>query len=263
MRLPSRPVEGGARVSKPDLARDPQGQTVSSRNAGRSLNSLSAPAAQNWPAGPEEQRPVRRGPRSPAEAPAAVRGRPARRPLPRERCPADRPGHAHATVQAPKCRAACSAATPTGTPNVTLTLTLARQDRARSPPGEPRGAAHRTPAASAPRRSRERAGRSLPAAGARCPRTHPPDGPPGVRLHHPGAVQVVVVGRRVARRQEAARAGRVDPAAALRCKRQTQAVTVGVEASPLRAPRRGPAPPSAPRRRPAGGRCPPRLEPGG
>lgn len=135
MRLPSRPVEGGARVSKPDLARDPLGQTVSSRNAGRSLNSLSAPAAQNWPAGPEEQRPVRRGPRSPAEAPAAVRGRPARRPLPRERCPADRPGHAHATVQAPKCRAACSAATPTGTPNVTLTLTLARQDRARAAQG--------------------------------------------------------------------------------------------------------------------------------
>lgn len=154
MRLPSRPVEGGARVSKPDLAHEiPRGKPhVSSRNAGRSLNSLSAPAAQNWPAGPEEQRPVRRGPRSPAEAPAAVRGHPARRPLPRERCPADRPGHAHATVQAPKCRAACSAATPTGTPNVTLTLTLARQDRARALPGEPRGAAHRTPAASAPRR---------------------------------------------------------------------------------------------------------------
>lgn len=139
---------------------------VSSRNAGRSLNSLSAPAAQNWPAGPEEQRPVRRGPRSPAEAPAAVRGRPARRPLPRERCPADRPGHAHATVQAPKCRAACSAATPTGTPNVTLTLTLARQDRARaaqgaagSPAPHARGLGPQTRCGSAPAAASPRQGR--------------------------------------------------------------------------------------------------------
>lgn len=115
---------------------------------------------------------------------------------------------------------------------------------ARAPPREPRGAAHRTPAASAPRRSRERAGRSLPAAGARCPRAHPPDGPPGVRLHHPGAVQVVVVGRRVARRQEAARAGCVDPAAALRCKRQTDTGGHrgrGSEPPPLPPPRPSPA----------------------
>lgn len=57
---------------------------------------------------------------------------------------------------------------------------------------------------------------------------HAPDGPPGVGLDDPGAVQVVVVGSRVAGGQQAPRGGCVDLPAALRCKTQTWEGHAGV-----------------------------------
>lgn len=45
-----------------------------------------------------------------------------------------------------------------------------------------------------------------------------PDGLPWVRLYHPGAVEVVVVGSRVSWRQDASWSGGVDPPTTFRCK---------------------------------------------